>query len=80
MQINCSTLEDKLINLKLIGNKNKKSQKKIILKQIDNNNDGISLKNISKETPSTKYSIQSDNNMKNKILNIEKKIFSIIQN
>ena len=76
MEINCSALEDKLINSKLIGNKTKKSQKKIILQQIDNNNDGISLKNISKETPSTKNFIQSDNNMKNKILNIEKKNIS----
>ena len=85
MEINCSSLEDKIINSSKFAN-NKKMQNHIILQQIKKNLsddiiDDISIKNVSKETSSTKNSLLSDkklldnknNNMKNKLMNVEKK-------
>ena len=85
MEINCSSLEDKIINSSQFAN-NKKMQNHLILQQIKKNLsddiiDDISIKNASKETSSTKNSLLSDkklldnknNHIKKKLMNVGKK-------
>ena len=90
MEINCSSLEDEAINSKilspeLVHNSSKKKhiyiQKKIKKKNLDENNDRIPVKSVSKQTPSTKNSMQYDIKLlDNNISNIKPKYIDMNKN
>ena len=79
MEINCSNLDDNIINLKLSPQKDNNPKKNhIYIKRTVNNNDRVYLNNITKETPTTKNFTQNDIRLSEKKNNKSNKNYKIL--